>query len=72
MILASLLRLAYGLDVERTQRVRKVRCEVSDDRLLIHLDRRQIALERWSIEGKSPMFTDVFGLDVVLIPRLED
>ena len=72
MILASILRLAYGLDVERTQRVRKVRCEVSDDRLLIHLDRRQIALERWSIEGKSPMFTDVFGLAVVLIPRLEE
>ena len=72
MILASLLRLAYGLDVERAQRIRKIRCEVNDNRLLIHLDRRQIALERWSIEGKSSMFTDVFGLAVVLIPRLED
>ena len=72
MILASLLRLAYGLDVERAQRIRKIRCELNNNRLLIHLDRRQIALERWSIEGKSSMFKDVFGLAVVLIPRLEE
>lgn len=72
MILAALLRLAYGLDVERTQRVRKVRCEVHNGRLLIHLDRRQIALEKWSIEGKSQLFVDVFGLQVVLLPRREE
>ncbi|TVR49166.1 MAG: HD domain-containing protein, partial [Planctomycetota bacterium] len=72
MILAAILRLAYGLDVERTQRVRKVRCEVSRGRLLMHLDRRQIALERWSIDSKSHMFLDVFGLQVVLLPRREE
>lgn len=69
MILAAILRLAYGLDVERTQRIRNVRCEVSQGRLLMHVDRRQIALERWSIASKSQMFMEVFGLQVVLLPR---
>lgn len=72
MILAAILRLAYGLDVERTQRIRGVRCEVSGGRLLMRVDRRQIALERWSIASKSQMFQEVFGLQVVLLPRGEE
>ncbi len=67
--LASMLRLAYGLDVERTQRIKKVRCEVSREQLLMHVDRRQIALERWSIDGKKAMFGETFGLDVKVVPR---
>jgi exopolyphosphatase/guanosine-5'-triphosphate,3'-diphosphate pyrophosphatase len=69
--LAAILRLAYGLDVERTQRIRKVRCELSGGRLLIHVDRRQIALERWSLSGKAGMFAEVFGLEVAAIAREE-
>jgi exopolyphosphatase/guanosine-5'-triphosphate,3'-diphosphate pyrophosphatase len=69
--LASILRLAYALDVERTQRVRKVRCTVSGNRLLLHLDRRQIALERWSVASKAGMFEEVFGLTVEVLPREE-
>jgi exopolyphosphatase / guanosine-5'-triphosphate,3'-diphosphate pyrophosphatase len=69
--LAAILRLAYGLDVERTQRIKKVRCEVADGCLLIHVDRRQIALERWSLSGKSGMFGEVFGLDVAVVAREE-
>ncbi len=69
--LAAILRLAYGLDVERTQRIKKVRCEVADGRLLIHVDRRQIALERWSLSGKAGMFAEVFGLDVAVVAREE-
>jgi exopolyphosphatase/guanosine-5'-triphosphate,3'-diphosphate pyrophosphatase len=69
--LAAILRLAYGLDVERTQRIKKVRCEVSGGRLLIHVDRRQIALERWSLAGKAGMFAEVFGLEVAVVPREE-
>nr|MBA2482284.1 HD domain-containing protein [Planctomycetota bacterium] len=67
--LASILRLAYGLDVERTQRIKKVRCEVSREHLLLHVDRRQIALERWSIDGKKGMFVETFGLNVKVVPR---
>lgn len=67
--LAAILRLAYGLDVERTQRIKKVRCEVADGRLLIKVDRRQIALERWSLDGKAGMFAEVFGLEVAVVAR---
>jgi hypothetical protein len=67
--LAAILRLAYGLDVERTQHIRKVRCEVSRDHLLLHVDRRQIALERWSLDNKKAMFVDAFGLNVKVVPK---
>ena len=67
--LASILRLAYALDVERSQRIKQVTCEVHDRRMLIHVDRRQISLERWSVGARSDMFEEVFGLDVVVIPR---
>ena len=69
--LAAILRLAYALDVERSQRIKKVRCVVDGERLLLHVDRRQIALERWSLAGKIQLFREVFGLDVVIIPRGE-
>jgi exopolyphosphatase/guanosine-5'-triphosphate,3'-diphosphate pyrophosphatase len=70
--LAGILRLAYALDVERVQRIRQVRCEVDRGTLLIHCDRRQVDLERWSIAGKSRLFSDVFGLKVALISRQEN
>lgn len=67
--LAAILRLAYALDVERTQRIRTVTCTVSGDRLNLRTDRRQIALEQWSMAQRSGMFNDVYGLEVVLLPR---
>ncbi len=70
--LAAILRLAYGLDVERSQRIKRLRCTVDARRLLLKVDRRQIALEKWSIEGKASLFREVFGLDVVVVPRGED
>lgn len=67
--LAAILRLAYALDVERTQRIRRVRVSVDGDRLLLRVDRRQIALEAWSVAGKTQMFEDAFGLHAVVLPR---
>jgi exopolyphosphatase/guanosine-5'-triphosphate,3'-diphosphate pyrophosphatase len=69
--LAALLRLAYGLDLERNRRIRQVRCEVVDGALLIHVDRRQIALEQWSVQQKCGMFREAFGLPVRVVPRVE-
>ncbi len=69
--LAAILRLAYGLDVERTQLIRSIRCEVVASSLLIHVDRRQVALEQWSIGQKAGLFRDVFGLEVRVVPRVE-
>ena len=69
--LASMLRIAYALDVERSQRVRRIRIKVDGRRLLIRVDRRQIALERWSVATKAGLFEEVFGLEVVVVPREE-
>lgn len=70
--LASILRIAYALDVERSQRIRKLRCEIVPGRLLIRVDRRQIALERNAIEDKKTMFEETFGLLVDVISREGD
>ncbi len=67
--LAAILRLAYALDVERTQRIARLRCEVRGEDFLIHVDRRQVALERWAVEGKSNLFEEVFGFTVLVVPR---
>ena len=67
--LAAILRIAYALDVERSQRIRRIRTTVDGRRLLLRVDRRQIALERWSVAGKAQLFEEVFGLDVVVVPR---
>ncbi len=67
--LASILRIAYSLDVERSQRIKKLRCDLVPGRLLIRVDRRQIALERNAIEDKKRMFEETFGLRVDVIPR---
>ncbi len=67
--LAAILRIAYALDVERSQRVRRLRTKVDGRRLLLRVDRRQIALERWSVASKAGLFEEVFGLEVVVVPR---
>lgn len=67
--LAAILRLAYALDVERTQRIKHVHCRVDDDRLLMAVDRHEIALEEWALSGKSVMFERVFGVSVQLIAQ---
>jgi exopolyphosphatase/guanosine-5'-triphosphate,3'-diphosphate pyrophosphatase len=67
--LAAILRLAYALDVERSQRIRRLTCELIPGRLLIRVDRRQIALERISVRTKKVMFEETFGLRVDVVPR---
>jgi len=67
--LASILRIVYALDVERSQRIKRLRCDLVPGRLLIRVDRRQIALERNAIEEKKRMFEETFGLRVDVIPR---
>lgn len=67
--LAAILRIAYALDVERSQRIKRLRCEILPGRLLIRVDRRQIALERNAIAGKKQMFEETFGLLVDVLSR---
>ena len=70
--LAAILRMAYALDVERVQRIKNVRCQVERGTLYVRVDRRHIALERWSVADKCAMFEEAFGLSVDVLPREED
>ncbi|MFW5859271.1 MAG: hypothetical protein ACOCYP_04550 [Planctomycetota bacterium] len=67
-ILAGILRLAYALDVERCQRIRSVTVRVEGQTLLLLVERRDVTLERWSVEDKARLFTDMMGLRVVVLP----
>lgn len=66
--LAAILRLAYALDVERSQRIVAVRCQLEPGLLLLQVDRRDVTLERWSVRDKAQLFSDVFGLRVAVHP----
>lgn len=67
--LASILRVAYALDVDRTQRIKKLSCRVEGPRFLISVDSANVLLERWAMRRKSEMFRDVYGLDVCVLPE---
>lgn len=66
--LAAILRLAYALDVERVQRVRRVRCTVDQGRFCMKIDAQNVSVERWAMARKGELFETVFGLPVVLLP----
>ena len=67
--LASLLRIAYALDVDRRQSIKTIRCKVENERMLIYTDTLQVILERWSMRSKADLFEREFGLRVVLVPK---
>jgi exopolyphosphatase/guanosine-5'-triphosphate,3'-diphosphate pyrophosphatase len=67
--LASILRVAYALDVDRTQRIKKLSCRVDGQRFLITVDSANVLLERWAMRRKSEMFRDVYGLEVCVLPE---
>lgn len=63
---AALLRLGAALDRSRSGNVESVTCQVSGDKLLLDLGvRADTGMERWAIEHRSDLFTEVFGLQVV-------
>src|SRR5690606_32519860 len=66
--LASLLRVAYALDVERSQRITQVSCKVVKNEFRIAVNSDDVALERWSMDRRSSLFKSVFGLNIVVVP----
>ena len=66
--LAALLRIAYALDVERKQRITSLHCQFTAGALILRVERRQVTLERWSLQRRSGLFSEVFGLDVKILP----
>lgn len=67
--LAAILRVAYALDVERSQRIKKVKCAIVKNTFRIETDVQDVALERWSMARKSGLFKNVFGLEVQVVPE---
>lgn len=66
-VLASILRVADGLDREHRGKVRDVAPVVEKGRLrLVVQAEGDLALEEWTVAHKAGMFRDVFGLDVVV------
>lgn len=66
--LAGILRIAIALAQSRSQRVQQVRCQVEKQQLVIHAQGRRgdLAMEQLEIRLNSGLFTDVFGLAVLL------
>lgn len=67
--LAAILRVAYALDVERSQRIKRVKCRISKNVFRIETEVQDVALERWSMARKSGLFKSVFGLEVQVVPE---
>ncbi|RMG41911.1 MAG: HD domain-containing protein, partial [Planctomycetota bacterium] len=65
--LAALLRLADALDRSHAQRIRAIRCERDQRRLVVHaagVD--DVALEQLALREKGSLFEDVYGYKPVL------
>jgi exopolyphosphatase / guanosine-5'-triphosphate,3'-diphosphate pyrophosphatase len=68
LCLAAILRVAYALDVERVQRIRRARCSIDAARFCIKVDAQNVSVERWAMARKGELFHSVFGLPVVVMP----
>ncbi len=67
--LAAILRVAYALDVERSQRIKQVKCTIDKNVFRIETNVQDVALERWSMDRKSGLFKNIFGLGVQVVPE---
>jgi exopolyphosphatase/guanosine-5'-triphosphate,3'-diphosphate pyrophosphatase len=63
--LAAILRVADALERSHTQRIKNIRCQREEDRLVIEVPRvADLSLEQLAVREKGAMFEDVFGLRV--------
>jgi exopolyphosphatase/guanosine-5'-triphosphate,3'-diphosphate pyrophosphatase len=65
--LASLLRVADALDVDRTQGVKDFTCRIENDNLIISVTGpTDLSLEKRAMTMKSDLFEEIYGLKVQL------
>ena len=65
--MAGLLRVADALDRSNRQRVKALRCERENGRLVVCAESSDdLSMERLALKQKSALFEEVFGLHVVL------
>lgn len=68
--LAAILRLAIALDESRRQRIHAVECKLRRKRLdVVVAGTEDFSLEKLALEQASEMFTEVFGVPVLLKNR---
>lgn len=68
--LAAILRLADALDRSYTQKINSCKISLKNDEMQITVTAKQdLSLERWTLEDKSVLFGDVFGIRPVLIEK---
>jgi exopolyphosphatase/guanosine-5'-triphosphate,3'-diphosphate pyrophosphatase len=68
--LASILRLADALDRRHSQRLREVRCRVTDEGVrLVLRSERSLMVEAHAAEEKADLFEEVFGRELTVTTR---
>ena len=66
--LSALMRLADGLDVSHTGRVRAIQLEQQKNTWKLKLQGNgDLMLERWALEKRQRLFQDVFGVKLILV-----
>ncbi len=69
--LAALLRIADALDRSKSQRIREINCNRSENTFLITLPNiDDISLEQLSLQNKGTLFEEVYGMRVVLLKKV--
>jgi exopolyphosphatase/guanosine-5'-triphosphate,3'-diphosphate pyrophosphatase len=62
------MRLADGLDVSHTGRVRTIQLEQQKNTWKLKLQGNgDLMLERWALEKRQRLFQDVFGVKLIII-----
>ena len=65
--LGAILRVADALDHSRSQRVKKLQCEVADGQLVISVSNvEDLSLEQLELKQKGSLFEETYGLQVLL------
>jgi exopolyphosphatase/guanosine-5'-triphosphate,3'-diphosphate pyrophosphatase len=68
--LAAVLRLADALDRRHSQRLKDLRCRVTDDEVrLVLRSERDLLIETHAADEKSRLFEKIFGRRLTVIPR---
>lgn len=66
----AIIRLANALDRSHLQKVRKIDCRLKDDKLQIKLEiREDFSLETGLIDEEAAFFTEVFGVQPIIIAK---
>jgi len=65
--LASILRVADGLDRSYSQRIRKLNCDIRQDQLILSVDGiEDLSLEQIALKQSCSLFEETYGISVLL------